>query len=265
MSAKYPQCIALKSMDRGIDDESKSVQLLNSIQNTNWVSPYGELKYAYAGSRHYSNTKMFLAMEWMDGSLEDLMQKCSMKDAVAITFEVCKAVESLFRQNLIYNDLKCANVLYRCIGQNEYRILLGDIGSIHLVNTSNVPTTYISMFSEKTADPQSNEYDSAYEAIEQNVTWGLTMLFIELCIGPQHDFSRHYMEQHVNHFNKRSATRDEKMRFFLSLPVFRKSRAMYAYVKSLLLCVTLYEVHVTLENYLQPTPIKRRLEQWFHA
>lgn len=75
----------------------------------------------------------FVLMNKLAGSLRNLVtqeNRINEYELVPILYKVAKEIECLYNLDFIYNDIKPDNILYYCMDNHEYNILLADLGGI---------------------------------------------------------------------------------------------------------------------------------------
>jgi serine/threonine protein kinase len=73
-----------------------------------------------------------IAMPSLDGDLSTFISDPKLAPSVVadITIRLAEILKCLYSKNIVYTDIKPANVLYRCRGGNRFDMFLGDVGDI---------------------------------------------------------------------------------------------------------------------------------------
>ena len=87
-----------------------------------------------------------IAMQRMDGDLHSLIQKLHVTTVVEICKLLSKTLYCLLKHNIMYTDLKPANILYKCTGESMFDILLGDVGDVFFLEKGKQYDYYVSTF-----------------------------------------------------------------------------------------------------------------------
>ena len=126
--------------ESGGDMEIKVLQELNQLAKKNHYVPCGLVNGKVI---HEDADHAFIAMQVMDGDLENLFAKKKFKplDIFRIIDHLIDTLLCLKNLNLVYTDLKWENVLYKKVGA-RYIITLGDLGSLSKIGDDNWSDTY---------------------------------------------------------------------------------------------------------------------------
>lgn len=79
-----------------------------------------------------------IIMDEANGTLFDLKNQLTLKEAIDITIIIMKQLIYLYKHGLNYYDIKLSNILYKCVKGKYISIHLGDIGSIYPKNKDGV-------------------------------------------------------------------------------------------------------------------------------
>ena len=112
-----------------------------------------------------------VAMEFMDGTLDDLEFE-SIEKSFAILQGIARLLQCLIDHKLSYSDLKTKNLLYKCYGSNKMKIVLGDLGSIFVLNSE--------VFSPCIFSPCDLVDEKTKHNTETAMVWQLGVVFIQL-------------------------------------------------------------------------------------
>src|SRR6185437_3005026 len=87
-----------------------------------------------------------------------------------IIIQIIVALKCLYDNGYCYTDIKLENILYRCISENEFKIILGDLGSAVKIGEHSVATF-----------PRPTNTDGQISGAKQeDVVWGTGILMLQL-------------------------------------------------------------------------------------
>lgn len=84
--------------------------------------------------------KYICAMELMSGPLSKIKGKLIMNNNIKCIKKIAEHLKCLNDHKLSYTDLKCANILFKCINNKNIKIVLGDVGSICKTGQEHIAT-----------------------------------------------------------------------------------------------------------------------------
>lgn len=113
--------IAIKTYKLADDDE---IGVINMLEKKKIPCEIVNSKLLKVGNRY------ICAMELMAGALSKMNGKLKIDNNVRCIKSIAKHLKCLNDHGLSYTDLKCDNVLFKCIDKKNIKTVLGDIGGI---------------------------------------------------------------------------------------------------------------------------------------
>ena len=113
--------IAIKTYKSDDDDE---IGIINMLEKKKIPCEIVNSKLLKVGNRY------ICAMELMAGALSKMNGKLKIDNNVRCIKSIAKHLKCLNDHGLSYTDLKCDNVLFKCIDNKNIKTVLGDIGGI---------------------------------------------------------------------------------------------------------------------------------------
>ena len=156
--------VAVKTYYKKDDDELKVIKKLEQ-KNVNCN--------ILASKRFETSLNPIIVCDLYSDSLhnKDLLKKISLHNKVLIVKQLANDLNCLYNKGLPYTDIKLANTLYKCLYKDNFKVTLGDIGSICLKDYEGI-TTY---------PPWEYRDRGAYvKCSDKQIVWGLGVLLISL-------------------------------------------------------------------------------------
>ncbi len=156
--------VAVKTYYKKDDDELKVIKKLEEQKvNCNIL----------ASKRFETSLNPIIVCDLYSDSLHntDLLKKISLRNKVLIVKQLANDLNCLYNKGLPYTDIKLANTLYKCLNKDNFKVTLGDIGSICLKQYEGI-TTY---------PPWEHRYNPAdVKCSDKQIVWGLGVLLVSL-------------------------------------------------------------------------------------
>ena len=116
-------------------------------------------------------TENVAVMELMNGPLSKMKGKFKNTNLMSVIKEIACHLKCLNDHNLVYTDLKTANILFKCIGKEKLSVCLGDIGGICKKNNINACTFL----------PWEYRYSGGFPKCNEKImVWCLGIVLLEL-------------------------------------------------------------------------------------
>jgi hypothetical protein len=113
--------VALKTYLKSTDSEIKTIRMLKKMKVPCNLINIKLLKF----DKQYMSV-----MDLMNGSLSEIGNKVNDKNILKVIKKIAINLNCLNSNNLSYTDLKVANILFKCLDNDEIKIVLGDVGGI---------------------------------------------------------------------------------------------------------------------------------------
>tara|TARA_R110002074_G_scaffold146791_6_gene296885 strand:+ start:5009 stop:6223 length:1215 start_codon:yes stop_codon:yes gene_type:complete len=154
--------IAVKSYFNKNDGEIKISKLLNKLN----------IPCKIVNSKLFKRGNEYVAaMELMNGPLSKMKGKFVNTNLMLVIKEIASHLKCLNDNNLVYTDLKTANILFKCIGKEKISVCLGDIGGICQKNSTNACTFL----------PWEYRYSGGFPKCDEKImVWCLGVVLLEL-------------------------------------------------------------------------------------
>ena len=154
--------IAVKSYFNKNDDEIKISKLLTKLN----------IPCKIVNSKLFKRgTENVAVMELMNGPLSKMKGKFKNTNLMSVIKEIASHLKCLNDHNLVYTDLKTANILFKCIGKEKLSVCLGDIGGICKKNSINACTFL----------PWEYRYSGGFPKCNEKImVWCLGIVLLEL-------------------------------------------------------------------------------------
>ena len=194
--------VAVKTYRNQQDSEINLIETLNLENDSGFCNTLNAKILKVVKESLFGNlrsTKSIAIMDYMDGTLYDLVENANLtvQQAIDIMKEVVKSFNCIYPK-YSYTDLKSQNVLYKCYkardGSGKVKIVLGDLGSLCVAGEGG-PATYPPP--EAIHDPGETPCD------EKVMVWDIAVLMLELLDCNVHDLFYHsgdLIEKAINNF-----------------------------------------------------------------
>ncbi len=128
----------------------------------------------------------FILLPLMDGSLDRAdLDKWTYKLQVQFISFITSELSCLYRKNLLYVDIKLANLLYKCVKNDVLEIVLGDIGSITQLGNPGLATyPYCMRLGHNTSDI--------------DVVWGICVMWCMLYDNDSKKINKMWYHENIN-------------------------------------------------------------------
>lgn len=127
----------------------------------------------------------YIVMDRMDGTVSDLLKKGiigprDQKAIMSLLVQVTKALFCLYYIGLYYLDLKPINLLYKCVDEHHFYVLLGDLGSAMTEDSTGVatyPPPHSMSGMIRRRDPDKDKNKRGYG---KDIVWTIGVFLLEL-------------------------------------------------------------------------------------
>ena len=181
--------IALKMIEgNDVMDAIHEKFILSQLKESKCNDYYARMDYIMV-----KNLPIFIMNQW-DGDLENLINCVDVPSAMYCILQLLKGFKCIYdntTDKLLYTDLKCKNMLYKLVMQEDAKekkplinVVIADIGSFKWEDRDfNGPATFPpplkSGYAEKEED-EMNIVSGIVKVMWPSVYWGLGMIFLEL-------------------------------------------------------------------------------------
>lgn len=115
----------------------------------------------------------YLVMQSLTGSIDTLRVQIERTPdffKISLLLRVLESCQCLAHNGLYYMDIKSANILLRCTGKDKLMVVMGDIGSMFELSSSDLTITHTLPFYDL------DDYMGGKELYETSICWGILML-----------------------------------------------------------------------------------------
>ena len=138
----------------------------------------------------YMNNNYISVCELYSDSMENtsVLKELSVKSKILIIKQVAKDLLCLYKKGFSYTDIKLPNTLYKCLSNKQFKVTLGDVGSICFKND----------YCTITSKPY--EYrGKSVRGTDTAVVWGLAVMFLSMLHNRKFISKFHWSE--IEYFN----------------------------------------------------------------
>jgi len=187
---KYTKVTRIDKDDFYITDIDREIYLIErlNMENNRELCNTVNAKILNLNNNITNSYVICAVMEIMDGTLYHIKLE-SIEKIFAVLKGIARLLNCLIENNLSYSDLKTRNILYKCYPENKMKIVLGDLGSIFVLNEE--------AFSPCTYPPCDLVDEKTKFNTESAMVWQLGVVFIQLL---KDDFYRNFSHDKIKSY-----------------------------------------------------------------
>jgi len=195
--------VAVKTYYNKHDDELKVIKKLDK---------YNVDCNILASKRFETSQNPIIVCDIYSDSLHniELLKKISLRNKILIIKQLANDLLCLNKKGFPYTDIKLANTLYKCLNKDQFKVTLGDIGSICLKENEGI-TTFPPW--------EYRNYPANVQCSDKQIVWGLGVLLVSLIQNDSSPFPfywkkiQYIMKDIMNNFIYDYSTSTEVMDF----------------------------------------------------
>lgn len=158
--------IAVKTYKRKKDEEIGIIKYLNSKK-----IPCDTINARIIVEKGFMQDTVISIMDYMSGPLSLMNRKLLPVNIFKVVRDIAKHFDCLNQHNLSYTDIKSDNILFKCIDNQQLKVVLGDLGGI-----CKRGDTHISTY-----PPYESRFDRGIvKCNEKTMVWGVGIIALEL-------------------------------------------------------------------------------------
>ena len=161
--------VAIKTYNNSRDDE---IGYVNKLNDNSLSGTCNLINSRILKLKNKNKITISSVMDLMDGTLYDLI-KLHPRDKFIVFKKIAETLKCLQKKvgkDIIYTDLKLANILYKCYKNNKLKIVIGDIGGLCGKPSERGSSTY----------PSPETINDGANCDEPSMVWSLGVLLLEL-------------------------------------------------------------------------------------